>query len=171
LVTRPIIEKITNGLVICQNKNMMKLVRSIFPLILILLTSLLVSCGGPSATTTPRTYSAERIEQIQIFVTPIETARERILELENLIEDGNWEDVDNLIHGPLGFLRRDISYLSNNLLPNDQKRASQIAKDLFFHIERLDAATKAQSYSAAVQQYNEVIKDFDTLLDLIPISK
>ncbi|MDJ0716097.1 MAG: photosystem II protein PsbQ [Prochloraceae cyanobacterium] len=148
----------------------MPIIRSVFSLILVLVTVLLVSCGSPQATE-PTTYSAEQIEEIQSFLEPVLVSRERMKELESLINDENWIDTDNLIHGPLGSLRRNLRYLSDNLLPEDQKRAKQLSKELFADIERIDVAAKNQNYSAAVQQYTQTIRDFDTLLDLIPTSE
>ncbi len=142
--------------------------RSILSLILVVVTTLLVSCAGPSATTAPTTYTAEKIEQLQVFVEPIEAARERMSTLASFIEDENWVDTMTLIHGPLGKLRQDMTYLSRSLLPKDQKKASQLAKDLFSRFERLDAAAKARNYSQAVNQYRQALRDFDAFLGLIP---
>ena len=148
----------------------MAIIRSILPLILVLVTTLLVSCGGPQAAKVPPTYTSQQIEQIENFLVPVKESREQMKRLENLIDQEDWIDTDNLIHGPLGSLRRDLRYLSDTLLPQDQKRAKQIAQDLFADIERLDAAAKDRSYNRAVQQYNQALRDFDSLLNLIPSS-
>ncbi|MGF1487151.1 MAG: photosystem II protein PsbQ [Prochloraceae cyanobacterium] len=148
----------------------MSIIRSIFPLILVLITTLLVSCGSPNAQTTPNVYSAEQIEEIQPFLTPVKEFRQRIEELETLIDEENWIDVDNLIHGPLGDLRRDLRYLADSLLPEEQKQVKELAKKMFVDIERVDAAAKDRSYDRAVEQYNQTIKDFDDLLDIVPTS-
>ncbi len=148
----------------------MSIIRSIFPLILVLVTTLLVSCGSPNQTSAPSIYSAEQIEEIQTFLTPVQKFRERIEELETLIDKEDWVDVDNLIHGPLGDLRRDLRYLGDSLLPQEQKQVKQLAKELFIDIERVNEAAKEQNYNKAVEQYNLTIEDFDRLLDTIPSS-
>ena len=142
--------------------------RSILPLILVLVTTLLVSCGGPSAKTPPPTYTAEKIEQLQTFLAPIEEARERISTLANYIQRKDWGETKSLIHGPLGSLRHDMSYMSRNLLPSDQKKAQELSKDFFFHIEKIDAAASGDNYAQASQQYQEALDDFDAFLNLIP---
>ena len=147
----------------------MSIIRSIFPLILVLVTTLLVSCGSP-AVTVPSTYSAEQIEEIQTFLTPVQQFRERIEELETLIDKEDWVDVDNLIHGPLGDLRRDLRYLGDSLLPQEQKQVKKLSKELFVDIERINEAAKEQNYRKAVEQYNLTIQDFDNLLNLVPSS-
>ncbi|MGK7915896.1 MAG: photosystem II protein PsbQ [Prochloraceae cyanobacterium] len=153
-----------------RKNNIMAIIRSILPLILVLVTTLLVSCGSPGTAKVPPTYTSQQIEQIENFLVPVKEAREQIKRLESLIDQEDWIDTDNLIHGPLGSLRRDLRYLSDTLLPQDQKRAKQIAQDLFADIERLDAAAKNRSYKGAVQQYNQALRDFDSLLNLIPSS-
>ena len=144
------------------------MIRTILSLMLMLVTTLLVSCGGPSATTPPPTYTADKIEQLQTFLAPVETARNRMSELAGYIKSENWINAENFIHGPLGELRHDISYLSRNLLPSDQKTARNLSKEIFFHIEKIDAAAKEGDYYLAANQYDEALKDFDDLLNLIP---
>ena len=141
--------------------------RSILSLILVVITTLLVSCA-PSATAPPPTYTPEKIAQIQTYLEPVLNTRERMTELGDLIQDRNWVDVDSDIHGPLGFLRRDIRYLSETLLPEDQKAAKKIAKNLFSDFDRINSAAKDQNYYFAAEQFNEAIRDFDAYLNLIP---
>lgn len=141
---------------------------SIVSFVLALVATLLVSCGGPKATTPPPTYSAETISQLQTVLTPVKTARERMSELSNYIQAQDWTNTKTFIHGPLGQLRQDISYISRNLLPSDQKTAKPISKDLFFHIEQIDAAAKEENYDLAAAQFREALDDFDAFLDLVP---
>lgn len=141
--------------------------RSILPLILALVATVLVSCGGPSAKI-PTTYSPEKIQELQTFVAPVEAARERLSELQGYIQDQEWVEADNFIHGPLGSLRRDIRYLSEELLPKDQKQAKSLAAELFQDLEQIDAAAKIRNYNEAASRYRNAVNDFDAFLDLIP---
>jgi photosystem II protein PsbQ len=144
--------------------------RSILSGILALFTIILVSCGSPQAKVPP-TYSAEQIEQIQSSASRLVGMRDRMGELEALIEAKNWPYVDMFIHGPLGTLREQTSRISRNLLPNDQTAAGDIAKELFQHLEAIDAAANANDYYQAVRNYSDSLADFDAFLDLIPSSK
>lgn len=143
--------------------------RAILSLVLVAVTVLLVSCGSP--TKIPPTYTPEKLSQLQTIVTPIQAARERMPELAKLIQANNWVDTDTFIHGPLGELRQSMSYLSRNLLPDDQKQATELTKNLFGHFEKLDAAAKDQDYALASKQFVEALKDFDAFLDVIPKPK
>jgi photosystem II protein PsbQ len=116
----------------------------------------------------PTTYSPEKIAQLQVYATPIAEARERMETLQGLIADQNWVDTQTYIHGPLGQLRQDMLGLSRSLLPKDQDKAKALAKEVFGHLERLDAAAKDRSISQTKVQYQEAIADFDSFLDLIP---
>lgn len=142
-------------------------IRSILPLILVLVATVLVSCGGPNAVAPP-TYTPEKIAQIQKALTPIEKVQERMPELGSLIADEDWVYVDNLIHGPFGQLRSSMSYLASLLLPKDQPQARDIAKDITKDLENIDAAAKAENYPAAQRAYSSVLVDFDTLSDILP---
>ncbi|MBR8830834.1 MAG: hypothetical protein N5P05_000244 [Chroococcopsis gigantea SAG 12.99] len=142
-------------------------IRSILSLILVLVTGFLVSCGGPEVAI-PTTYSPQKIEQLQVYVAPISAAREQMEELASLISSKNWVDTRTFIHGPLGGLRQSMTGLSRSLLPKDQDQARQLAKNLFVHFERIDAAAKEKDFSAAVNQYQEALKDFDAFLKIVP---
>lgn len=148
---------------------MLKL-RSVLALILVVVTTLLVSCSSGQVSAPPPTYTLEKIESIQKFVIPIASARQEMSELKQLIDDKNWTDTRNFIHGPLGQLRRDMSYLSRELLPQDTKQATALIKDLFSDFEELDTEAKAQNSSLALQRYNDAVSDFDAFLKLIPES-
>ena len=145
----------------------MKIFRSILPVILLLVTTLLVSCGGPNASAPP-TYTPEKLSQIKTYRISVDQARERMSELSDLIKDENWVDTRTFIHGPLGSIRRNMTYLSNALLEEDAKKATPLAKEVFKNLDDIDAAAKENNYSAAVGEFNQAIRNFDAYLDLIP---
>lgn len=140
--------------------------QSILSLILVLVTTLLVSCGSPQATVPPPTYTAEKIEQLKTLVAPVNAARERMSELQSDIEKKNWVDTVGLLRGPLGQLRQEMLNVTRSLLPEDQPQAKQLVKELFGHFERIDTAAKNRNYDLAVSQYREALKDFDAFLNL-----
>lgn len=142
--------------------------RSILSLLLAVVAVVLVSCGGANENTPPPTYNNEQIEQIERAATPVRQARERLTELESFINDGRWSDAFSLLHGPLGGLRQEMSYVTRNLLPEDQKTARNSAKRLFQDLEQVDAAVEDEDYSRALQSYDRALNDFDQYLDLLP---
>ncbi|WP_019508340.1 photosystem II protein PsbQ [Pleurocapsa sp. PCC 7319] len=148
----------------------MKIFRPILSLILVLATTLLVSCGGPSASAPP-TYTPEKLQKISTYRIPLDVARQRIPELGQYITNEDWVNADNFLHGPLGLIRRDLTYLSNALLPDEQKPALDVAKDIFKHIENIDAAVDEKNYRVAINQYKEVVSDLDSYSSLIPETK
>lgn len=145
----------------------MRIFRSILPLILVLVTTLLVSCGGPSASAPP-TYTPDKIQQIKTYRIPIDVAQKRMVELGQYIQAKDWVDTESFIHGPLGLIRRDMTYLANTLLPEDKKKATDIAKKVFDGLEELDAAAKENSYNLAVEKYGQIIRDIDAYIKVIP---
>ncbi len=141
--------------------------RSFISLLLVLVATFLVSCSSPEVSA-PTTYTPEKIAELQVYVQPIQEAREKMNVLKKLISDQNWVDTRTWIHGPLGKLRQEMLGLSRSLLPKDQEQATQLAREVFGHLERLDAAAQERSLTAAGVQYGEALKDFDAFLELIP---
>ena len=148
----------------------MKTFRTLLSLVLVLVTTLLVSCSSANQVKIPTVYTPEKIAQLQIFAEPVNEARENMNTLKEFIETKNWVDTRTFIHGPLGGIRQSMTTLSRKFLPQDQKLAKQIAQDFFVHLERIDAAAKERNATLAENQYVEAIKDFDAFLNLIPLS-
>lgn len=142
--------------------------RSLLPLILVLFATFLVSCSGRTTAQTPPTYTAEKIDQVKTYLKPVKQARERLPELESLVDEEKWTDVDSFIHGPLGSLRKDVTTLNRQLLAKDQRPAQGLAQELFIDLEDLDAAAEAQNKVAASSSYYEAVRDFNAYLDEIP---
>lgn len=142
--------------------------RSILTLVLVLITTFLVSCGGSPETKVAPTYTPDKIEQLQVYVTPINEAREKMAIVADLIAKKNWVDTRTYIHGPLGGLRLQMLNLSRSLLPQDQAKATNLAKQVFAHFDQLDIAAKDKNADLAYNQLQEALKDFDSFLELIP---
>ena len=142
--------------------------RSILALILVLVTTFLVSCGGPSASKQPPTYTAQQIEQIQQYADRLGEMRQRLSTLAGNIQDRDWVEVGSLIHGPLGTLRQEMNYLSRQLLPQEQKVARDLAKNVFKSLNTIDAAASENNYSEAIRNYGLAVKNLDEFLQLVP---
>lgn len=146
----------------------MKRYKSILASILAVVMVFLVSCGSPTPTKPP-TYTPETLEQISSYESELLEFRDRMIELEELINKPDWVDVSNLIHGPLGDLRRDMSYVSRLLLlPSEQKNALAKGREVFRDLETIDLAAQEQNYPLARDNYAEALKDFDEFLTLLP---
>lgn len=145
----------------------MKIFRPILSLILVLATTLLVSCSGATVAAPP-TYTPEKLQQIKIYRIPLDVARQRIPELGKSISSEDWVNANTFLHGPLGLIRRDLTYLSNALLPDEQEAALNSAKDIFKHFENIDVAVADKNYTTAIDQYKKVVSDLDTYASLIP---
>lgn len=141
--------------------------RSILTFILVVLTTVLVSCGGPTVAKGP-IYTAAQLEQIQRYSTDIQTLRDRMSELSALIEAQQWNDVESFIHGPLGELRVRMARLSRSLEPKVQQQAQTTAKDVFNHLIAIDEAAQTRNFDKATGNYREALRDFESFFQLIP---
>ena len=146
----------------------MRLFRPLLSIMLVLMTTLLVSCSSGNKAKIPTVYSPEKIAQMQQFREPIAEAREQMDELKDLIQNQNWVDTRTFIHGPLGELRQNMAIVSKKLLPKDQKPSQQLARELFNDFDRIDEAAKERNQIGAASAYNRAIQDFDAYLDLVP---
>ena len=147
---------------------MMRLFRPILSIMLVLVTTLLVSCSSPNKAKIPTVYSPEQITQLQRFRAPIAEARKEMDTLLGFIQDENWVDTRTLIHGPLGGLRQDMAIVSKKLLQKDQKTARSLARELFNDFDRIDEAAKDREPAKVKAAYGRAIQDFDAYLDLVP---
>ncbi len=142
--------------------------RSIFSFFLVLLATFLISCGGPGVAVAPPTYTAAQLERIQAYVPEIQAVRDRSEELTTLIQKGDWINVRNFIHGPITEARLNLTYVTPNLLPQDQPTARQITRDLFNDLVKLDKATSAGNPLIALNNSQAAFADIDKFLGLLP---
>ncbi len=145
----------------------MKIFRSVLSLMLVLVATVLVSCGSPTASAPP-TYTPEKLQVIKTYRIPVDVARDKMNTLGEFIQEEDWVDTKTFIHGPLGLLRRDLRYLSDKLLPNDKAQATDLAEDLFTRLEKIDAAAQDKDYKVAKAQFKQALADFDAYIQLIP---
>jgi photosystem II protein PsbQ len=142
--------------------------RSILAFVLVIITTFLVSCGGPAKVTGP-TYSSAQLEQIQRYSDSVASLGDRMSsELLPLIEQEQWNDVESFIHGPLGELRTRMSRLARTLEPKAQKGALAAAQEVFEHLIKIDEAAQARDFAKASSNYGAALRDLDTFLQLMP---
>ncbi len=145
----------------------MRSYRSILAVVLAMVITLLVSCGSPTPTA-QSSYTPDQIGKIQSVAASISALRATMPVLEGKIQKQDWTNVRNYIHGPFGELRRNMGYLSRELLPQDQKTAIAKSKDLFSRLQNIDMAAADGKYEVAIQNYQAAVKDFDDFLKLVP---
>lgn len=141
--------------------------RTILSLIIVIVATFLVGCGSPTVKI-PQTYTVAQVEQIQQYIPDIVTLRDRMRELPTMIKRRDWVDVSNFIHGPLGELRLQMTYVTRNLLPKDQETARQATRDLFDDLVRIEQAAEKGNSQVAVQNYQTALADINKFLELIP---
>ncbi|AKG22157.1 photosystem II protein PsbQ [Calothrix sp. 336/3] len=142
--------------------------RSIFSLILVLLATFLISCGGPVEAKAPATYTPEQLVIIQEYKPDIQAVRDRSSELGALIAKKEWIKVGNFIHGPMAELRLAMNYVAPNLLPKEQAAARKVARNLFDHLVKIDQATDDRNQTLALKYYSSAFSDIDEFLNLLP---
>ncbi len=145
----------------------MKILRSVLSLMLVLVATVLVSCGSPTASAPP-TYTPEKLQTIKTYRIPADVALDKMNTLGEFVQNEDWVNVKSFIHGPLGLLRRDLRYLSDALLPDDKAQATELAQEIFGHLEDLDAAALEKDFKTAKAEFNQALSDFEDYIQLIP---
>jgi len=146
----------------------MKRQSSIFSLVLVLLATFLISCGGPGAAVAPPTYTATQIAEIKEYVPEIQAVRDRSQELKTLIQRQDWINVSNFIHGPITEARLNLTYVTPHLLPKDQTTARQITRDLFNHLVKVNQGASSGNAQIALSNSEAAFADIDKFLQLLP---
>lgn len=146
----------------------MSRLRPLFSLILVSLATLLISCGGPNVAATPPSYTPSQIEKIQEYVPEIVAVQERASELQKFIQSNDWVDVDTFIHGPMAEARLNMNFIVSNLLPEQQKQARKIVRDMFNNLVKIDQAADKADSPQALAAYDAAFADINQFLDLIP---
>ncbi|MBC1241919.1 photosystem II protein PsbQ [Nostoc sp. 2RC] len=146
----------------------MKRQSSIFSLILVLLATFLISCGGPGVAVAPPTYTASQIAEIKEYVPEIQAVRDRSQELKTLIQKQDWINVSNFIHGPITEARFNLTYVTPHLLSKDQTAARQITRDLFNHLVKINQGASSGNAQLALTNSEAAFADIDKFLQLLP---
>lgn len=142
--------------------------RSILGLILGIVATFLVSCGSPTTATVPPTYTATQIEQIQQYVPDMVALRDRMQEIPTSLRRRDWINVSNFVHGPLGELRLKMTYVTRNLLPQDQEKARQLTRDFFDNLVKIDRAAQDNNAEKVTLNYQKALEDINAFLELLP---
>jgi photosystem II protein PsbQ len=145
----------------------MSLFRPLISILLVFISVLVVSCSDGSQAKAP-TYSAAQLAQIQATHKNVTALSDRLPELATLIQERDWNNVKSFIHGPLGEIRTRMSSLSRELLPGSKEQALAISKEIFGHLNKIDAAAGDNDYKVAIRNYGEALKDLASFEKLIP---
>lgn len=141
--------------------------RPLLGILLAVVASCLVACGGPAAKI-PTTYTPEILQQVELYTPAVAELRDRFPELAGYIQTKDWVNVQSFIHGPMGEMRTRVNRLAGTLLTKDKPQAQALAKEIYTHLERLDEAAANNQQVIAGQEYRNALDDFDTFLSLVP---
>ncbi|OKH49600.1 photosystem II protein PsbQ [Phormidium tenue] len=141
--------------------------RPLLGILLAVVASCLVACGGPAAKI-PTTYTPELLQQVELYTPAVAELRDRFPELQSYIQKKDWVNVQSFIHGPMGEMRTRVNRLAGTLLIKDKPQAQSLAKEIYTHLERLDEAAANNQQVIAGQEYRNALDDFDSFLSLVP---
>jgi photosystem II protein PsbQ len=145
--------------------------RALISLVLVLVATFLVSCGGPAAVAPPPTYTPTQLEKIQDYATGILGNHQRIEELLPAVKAQDYQEVQAFLSGPLGQMLQDMRNLNRNLLPKDQKAAGDLTRSLFDDFVDILKGTERKDMTAALRGFDDAARDFGRYMDLLPIDK
>jgi photosystem II protein PsbQ len=126
----------------------------------------LAACGGSQAQ--PPSLSAEDIAFIERQAEGFLAARDRLPELADLVNQRDWTFTRNLIHGPMQEVGRQMLYINQRLLPDDQPEARRLAEQLKRSLAQLDEAARLQDADALRKTYISVASGFGKYAQILP---
>jgi photosystem II protein PsbQ len=126
----------------------------------------LAACGGAKAE--PPTLSADDIAFIERQAEGFLAARNRLPELADLVNQRDWTFTRNLIHGPMQEVSRQMLYINQRLLPDDQPEAKRLAEKLKRSLAQLDEAARLQDADALRKTYIAVASGFGKYAQILP---
>jgi photosystem II protein PsbQ len=144
----------------------MSFFRPLISFLLVCVAVLVVSCSDGNIKAP--TYSDAQLAKVQLASASVEKIKARLPELSEYIDQQDWNNVRSFIHGPLGELRSRMVAVSRELLPTQRDKSLQLGKEVFVHLNKLDAAAADNNQLLASTNYTEALKDFDAFNDLLP---
>ena len=140
--------------------------RALLSLVFAIATVFIVGCS--SAPPAPPLYTPEQINLIENYEADLDDLRSRVSELPDLIDNNDWTNVRNLIHGPLGELRFKMLTIARNLSSSDQAKARELSSEVFKYLVAIDAAAVDQSRSRAISSYDQLVGAYERFVNTIP---
>lgn len=140
--------------------------RTLLSLVLAIAAVFIVGCSStPPASPL---YTPEQINLIENYEADLDDLRSRVSELPDLIDNNDWTNVRNLIHGPLGELRFKMLTIARNLSSSDQAKARDLSSEVFKYLVAIDAAAVDQSRSRAISSYDQLVGAYERFINTIP---
>ncbi|MCS5697878.1 photosystem II protein PsbQ [Cyanobium sp. FGCU-52] len=126
----------------------------------------LAACSGEPPK--PPVISAADLEIITRQAEGFLSARDRLPELANLVNNRDWTFTRNLIHGPMQEVGREMLYINQRLLPADRPEAEKLAANLKNAMAELDEAARLQDGEALRKAYIKVASSFGLYAQVLP---
>ena len=113
---------------------------------------------------------AQTTNYADVYAARITQLSDRLAVLQKYVDSNNWTNIRTYIHGPLGEVRRDIAYLAQGLTGSAKQSARTLGKAIADDLVKLDFAAKNTDAVATQSAFEQITRDFDRLLALLPKS-
>jgi photosystem II protein PsbQ len=142
--------------------------RALLSLLLAFVSTVLISCGGPGTVSAPPVYTETQIQQIQQYLPEIQSAYQRLPALNKAIQARNWQEIRSTIRGPFGSMIQDLKYVTGHLLPEDQKVARDVSRNIFQDFIDIDQAAVDNNVESALSSFDSAVRDIEKFIDRLP---
>lgn len=142
--------------------------RALLSLLLAFVSAFLVSCGGSGTVSTPPVYTNAQIQQIQQYLPEIQSAYQRLPALNNAIQARDWQEIRSTIRGPFGSMIQDLKYITSHLLPDDQKVARDVSRNIFNDFIDIDRAAVENNAESARSGFDAAVRDIEKFIERLP---
>lgn len=148
----------------------MKIYRSILVVLLVVATWFAFSLSKPASMAMDNRLYNPDAPQIQKSKEKLASLQIQILELQPLIENRNWDEVQSFIRGPLGDFEIRLNSLKNSSVLSSNRKVDININRVSRSLSKLYSSARVGNYQQSVDSFQAFIDEFDDLLSLAGIS-
>ncbi len=147
----------------------MKFRQSTLVLSLVLTPFFIGSYVSPARSVVTINNSSSQTATIQRYERNLQSSRNRLPELQALIEKQDWGEVRSFIRGPLGELEVRLNRLKTSFPSSQKALLDGKIKSLSQHLNQIDTSAGRGKSELAIEQYQAFMADFDEVFKLLDI--
>ncbi|MGF1601297.1 MAG: photosystem II protein PsbQ [Thermosynechococcaceae cyanobacterium] len=144
----------------------MKFYRSILISIVVLVTWFTLSLRLPEVAALERSQLGTDFSQTQQYAMRLMPLQVRFLELESLVKDKNWSEVQSFLRGPLGDLEVRLRFLENSFSLSQRGEASKRIDNLSEYLAQLDSSAVVGNQQQSLEKFYALVTEFNEVLSL-----
>lgn len=122
----------------------------------------------------PSRYSSTQLDKLTAPAEEVEALRSCLQDLQSAIQRREWSALHEDVASVLPILKQKMIGAmigaTDQLALSDRLLARAVSTEVFIHLERIDEADEVYDYQSAEANYLQALQDFDSFLQMLPVS-